>query len=439
MELEGKQIAVLGAGTSGLTAAKLAKSRGAEVSAYDSGAPEDLAPAVSRFLDEGIVLTTGQDALIPPANLDLIVISPGIDEKSDIGKAFVSTGAELQGEIEFAWRLGNAGVVAITGTNGKTTTTDLIAQILNGSGVKTVACGNYGLALSEVVLSGIDYDYYTLELSSFQLETISKFRADVAVWMNFAPDHMDRYEHLDDYRNAKLRIFENQKEDDWCVIKEGEEHQGNGNVVTFSAYSSESDFRLEDGSIISPEGTVILDYSDTRLNGRHNAENVMAAMATASCIGIKFDDMVETIINYTPPPHRCEVIATIDEVVYVNDSKATNLHAIQSSLAGQSQPVVLIAGGKEKGLDFSEVTPLIRGNVRAVVCIGEIASKISDAWDSIVPCTSADSLEEAVAIAKGKARQGDAVLFSPGTSSFDMFTGYEQRGDVFRTAVQALR
>lgn len=439
MDISGKRIAVLGAGTSGLAAAKLAKSRGAIVRAYDSGVSEKLSGRVELFAGEGIELITGDQALNPRSESELCVISPGIDAASDIGNVFVSGGAELIGEIEFAWRLGNAKVIGITGTNGKTTTTDLLAKILNDCGVKTVPCGNYGLALSEVVLSGNSYDWYTVELSSFQLETISQFRADVAVWMNFAPDHMDRYTSLEDYRDAKLRIFENQTPDDWSVVRQGENiGHVDSKVVTFSATDSTSDYRLVESSIVSKSGKVIIDFSRTRLNGRHNAENVMAAVAAAECAGIDPSDMVDTILNYIPPAHRCEVIDTVEGVVYVNDSKATNLHAISSSLAGQMQPVVLIAGGKEKGLDFSELSALVEERVNEVVCIGEIAPKIVDVWGDRVPCTQAATLEEAVKISSEKAKPGDVVLFSPGTSSFDMFSGYEERGDVFRAAVQSL-
>jgi len=439
MELLGKSVAVLGAGASGRAAGTLARSRGARVTVYDSGDSEKLRSAVATFAERGIPLVSGRSALEQEKTCDLAVISPGIPGDSDLARTFTSRGIELIGEIEFAWRLGNAPTIAITGTNGKTTTTGLIAAILNGAGKRTVATGNIGYAFSELIESGRPCDWYVVEVSSFQLETIAEFRPAVAVWLNFAPDHMDRYRTVEEYREAKLRIFENQGGDDLAVIKEEERIGTAARQVTFSAFAEGADFQFRDGWILGPGEERLIDFRTTRLNGRHNAENVMAAMAAAQAAGIAYSEMGEAIRQFTAPPHRCEVVARLDGVTWVNDSKATNLHAVESSLRGQDQPVVLLAGGKEKGLDVRELNGCIERHVRSAVCYGENAARLIEAWSPLVPCREAPSLEEAVRCAAAIATDGDCVLLSPGTSSFDMFSGYEERGEVFRRAVESIR
>lgn len=437
MDVKGKEIAVLGAGASGLGAARLARARGASVRAFDSGDPEKLAERAALFAEEGVELRTGDEALSVPKGTDLAVISPGIDPASPLARAFSGGKFETVGEIEFAWRFAKAPVVAVTGTNGKTTTTDLIATVLRAAGLRTEAAGNIGLPFSEVILKGEDCDVHTLELSSFQLEGISTFRPRVAVWMNFAPDHLDRYRSVEEYRAAKMRIFENQTEADWSVVKEEERFHAGRKQVTFSAFSHGADYRYEDHFIVGPEGPV-LDFRKTALLGVHNAENMMAALAAAACLGLSSEKAVPALLSYRGFPHRCEPIATVGGIEYVNDSKATNLHAVESSLLGQEQPVILIAGGKDKGLDYRELRGEVAGKVRRAICLGEIADHIAEAWSDLVPCDRVATLEEAVALAHAAARAGETVLFSPGTSSFDMFRGYEERGEVFREAVQGL-
>ncbi|NLT69116.1 MAG: UDP-N-acetylmuramoyl-L-alanine--D-glutamate ligase [Verrucomicrobiaceae bacterium] len=439
MDLQGKRIAILGAGSSGYAAAALALSRGALVEAYDSGSAEKLASAVAGFAALGLTLTCGAEALAPAGSFDLTVISPGIDTASPIARAFASASDEFIGEIEFAFRLGDAPVIAVTGTNGKTTTCSLIAAMLNATGLRAVAAGNIGLPFSEVVLSGKSYDWIVLELSSFQLETIVEFTPAVAIWLNFAPDHMDRYATVADYYAAKLRLFENLTPDSLTIHKLECDPGGlPGKKVAFSAFSDQGDLHYRLGSIHDqPTGRHFL-FSEGTLQGKHNAENVMAALAVADSLGIAWEN-VETAINtFQAPPHRCEKIATIGGVLYLNDSKSTNLHSLESALMGQEHPVVLIAGGKNKGLDFGELRGIAGETVRAAVCIGEIARDIATAWEGAVPCQAAADVPAAVRLAAGLARAGEVILFSPGTSSFDMFSGYEARGDAFRAAVAAL-
>ena len=438
MELKGKTVAVLGAGGSGFAAAALAISHGATVAVYDSGDESSLASAVDRFAGIGVVLTCGKEALSPGQKFDVTVISPGIDERWPIAQAFIEVSDEFIGEIELADRLNDIPVIAVTGTNGKTTTTSLITDMINGGGKHAVAAGNIGRAYSDVVLSGQSFDWIVLELSSFQLETIRSFSPEVAVWMNFAPDHLDRYESLEDYRQAKLRIFKNAGEGKLAVCKLEDNVGGAWKRETFSAFAEGGDFRYKGGLIHHDATGRSFDFSKADLQGKHNAENVMAALAVADCIGLEWGAIAKAVLSFEAPAHRCEKVGEIDGVLFLNDSKSTNLHSLESALAGHENPIVLIAGGKQKGLNFDQLTELIREKVKSVICIGEIADDIAKFWSPVVECRVASNLNEAARFAASEAERGDIVLFSPGTSSFDMFSGYEARGEAFKSAVNNL-
>lgn len=438
MELKGSRVAVLGAGGSGLAAAAIAFQCGATVEAFDSGEPEKLAPAVDKFSRIGVSLTCGEEALVPPHPFDYTVISPGIDEKWPIAVAFAAESDELIGEIELAYRLSELPIIAITGTNGKTTTTSLVAEMLQKSGLAAVAAGNIGLPFSEVVSRGGSFDWVVLEVSSFQLETISTFKPDIAVWMNFAPDHMDRYQSIEDYRNAKMRIFENLDSSGLGILKLEDGIELDSETVTFSGFSKGGDFSFGDGKIFHEASQREFDFARCQLNGKHNAENVMVALAVADRLGLDWETVAPGIEGFEAPSHRCEKVRTLDGVVYINDSKSTNLHSLESALAGQEAPVVLVVGGKDKGLDFSEVAAAVEGSAKHVICFGEIARQIAGAWAHVIDCHLADSLEGAVGAARDLSEEGDVVLFSPGTSSFDMFSNYVERGNAFREAVMNL-
>ncbi|MEO8616540.1 MAG: UDP-N-acetylmuramoyl-L-alanine--D-glutamate ligase, partial [Luteolibacter sp.] len=328
----------------------------------------------------------------------------------------------------------------ITGTNGKTTTTELVERILSHASLGGTACGNYGVPFAEVVLQSNPPAVVSLELSSFQLETIRTLHPVVAVWLNFAPDHMDRYPTVEAYRAAKLRIFGNQTVVDTAVVRTGENLPPlAARVVTFSTTDATAGW-FSEGKTIIHDGETWLDLDrDTSLRGLHNAENTMAAMAACEALGVSAAVMRDALHGYAPPPHRCELIRTLDGVEYLNDSKATNLHALESALRSQTRPVVLIAGGKEKGLDYSPVVPLLREKALAAVTFGQIARPLADLFSSAVSCESVSSLSDAVAVARSLAPRGSTILLSPGTSSFDQFTGYEQRGNTFRDLVHQLR
>ena len=432
MTLKGQIVHVLGAGRSGKAAAKLAATEGAKVTLFDSSdeivnVPVGVTPYPGASIELG-----------KKESCDLLVISPGIDTFGDYVAAFSENAKEMIGETEFAYRYYNGKVIGITGTNGKTTTTELIEQIMTVGGVRTVACGNYGVPLSEVVLMVDVPQCIALELSSFQLESIKTLKPDVAVWMNFDVDHMDRYTCVEDYKNAKLRIFENQTAEDVAIVREGEKLGGlRAKILTFTSASSTADFSIKDNWILI-KGDRILDFSKTKLRGLHNAENAMAAVAACMQLGVTKERIEEALCQFVPPKHRCELIRTLDGVEFLNDSKATNLHALDSALRSQSRPVVLIAGGKQKGLDYTPLLPRLKKHVTQAIVYGEIASELEVLFSQVVKTHEVQVLEEAVNLSTSLAQHGDAVLLSPGTSSFDQFKGYEHRGDVFRDAVNKL-
>jgi UDP-N-acetylmuramoylalanine--D-glutamate ligase len=434
-----RKVAVLGAGLSGTAAALLLKDEGAVVTVLDSADERTrLKTTVENLRARGINVICGPEAERDSSHYEMVVLSPGIDPASPLATNFSSRNIGTIGELELGWRAVNAPVIAITGTNGKTTTTELLAQMLNACGQRTIACGNIGKPLSEVAREGRQFDVLTVEVSSFQLETITTFRPSVSVWLNFAPDHLDRYRSLGEYRAAKLRIFDYQTADDVAVVNAVEElPEIKARRITFSAYTDQADFRLSGGAIVH-HGTPVLRLSDTKLRGSHNIENLMATLAVGLTRGLSFEQMVPPLCAYDPRPHRCEFVRQIDGVDYINDSKATNLAAVEKALLSQTKPVVLIAGGKDKGFDFDTLRPLVGEKVRATILIGEMADRICRDWSQVVQCEIAHSLADAVERAHRTARSGETVLFSPGTSSFDMFKSYADRGDQFRALVHAL-
>jgi len=434
-----QKVAIVGAGLSGSAAALLLASEGAQVTVLDSAEDKNLLKStLDNLRAHDVRVICGPAADHDSSEYQWVVLSPGIDPASPLGRNFSSRKVETISEVELGWRFCEMPVIAVTGTNGKTTTTELLAQMLNACGQRTIACGNIGKPLSEVAREKQLFDVLTVEVSSFQLEAIRTFRPSISLWLNFAPDHLDRYRSVADYRAAKLRIFENQTEQDVAVVNAAEAlPKIRPRRITFSAYSNRADFRLSEGAIIY-ENQPVLRLSDTKLRGLHNIENLMATLAVGVARGLAFAQMVPALHDYEPRPHRCEFVRELDGVEYVNDSKATNLDAVEKALAAQTKPMVLIAGGKDKGLTFDPLRSLVKEKVKSAVLIGEMAPSIKRSWDGAVNCDLAISLADAVERARGLARPGDVVLFSPGTSSFDMFKSYSDRGDQFRALVQAL-
>jgi UDP-N-acetylmuramoylalanine--D-glutamate ligase len=436
MNLDRTRAAVLGLGTSGDAAARLLQQRGACVTVFDSGKPD--AKKIRTLQELGISVVTGDAADIAKADYELTILSPGIDPVVPLVQNFRQQGAVLMGELELAFRYCERPVIAITGTNGKTTTTQLIESMLNGAGHRTVACGNIGMPFADAVLRQSELDVFTVEVSSFQLETISTFRPDIAVWLNLTPDHLDRYSSMAEYRTAKLRIFENQRSQDYAVTNYLDTLPGVvASPITFSAYSKGADFILQ-GDAICFRGEPVLEMKETQLSGIHNAENLMAALGVAQAVKIPWEQAKCGLISYRLLPHRCEKVGEIDGVAFINDSKATNLDALVKALESQPKPVVLIAGGKDKGFEFDTIAGLVHAKVKHAVLIGEMADRIFRNWSKVVPCSMAKTLPEAVEQARRHSVSGNVVLFSPGTSSFDMFKNYADRGNQFREIIQEL-
>jgi UDP-N-acetylmuramoylalanine--D-glutamate ligase len=438
MIYSGKKSVVLGLGHSGEAAATLLLEEGAEVTICESSDTPTAREKAAQMETKGIRILLGRAADEDPSLYDLAVLSPGIDPAVPLVRNVVKKNIPLIGELELAFQECTCPVVAITGTNGKTTTTELTEKILTGCGVRTMASGNIGLPFARAVRRSHELDVMILEVSSFQLETIRTFRPKVAAWLNLSPNHLDRYPSVEEYRAAKLRIFENQTVDDMIVVNAlADLPPLPAKKITFSATQPEADFTLR-GRKIFFQGRHLLDQSDTLLPGVHNAENIMAALGMGLGLNLDLDDLVRAIADHTPPVHRCEFVRDLEGVRWINDSKATNLDAMEKAILSQDRPIILIAGGKDKGVEFDDNAALVREKVRTAVLIGEMKDRIASSWKD-TDCHTTGSLEEAVNKAQSLSQPGDVVLFSPGTSSYDMFRNYGERGNIFKTLVQNLK
>ncbi len=433
----GKSIVVLGLGRSGMAAARLLLRHGSMVTVYDSAESAILLERAALLREEGATVLMGTSAESDPSHSSLAILSPGIDGASSLVSHVRAEGIPLIGELELAFSLCHCPVVAITGTNGKTTTTELISHMLRGAGLRNMACGNIGTPMSELVDAEEGWDVLVAEVSSFQLETIQTFHPRVALWLNLSPNHLDRYPSMQEYRAAKLRIFENQTSEDWAVLHWGEKiPELRAKKITFSTVSPHADLTLR-GTEIFYQEVSLLDLRKTQLLGLHNTANLMAALGCGIALGADLRKMVSAISEYKPPAHRCELIAESHGIRWINDSKATNLDAMEQAIRSVSGPLILIAGGKDKGFEFSPITPLVQERVSFAILLGEMRHRIARDWEA-VPLAIVESLEEAVALAATKALPGSTILFSPGTSSFDMFRDYRERGDLFRRFSQEI-
>jgi len=452
-ELADRHALVIGLGASGQAAVELLRRRGAKVMVIDSGDTPQLRQDAERLRRSGVAVRLGVKE--PPADaLDLAVLSPGVPVSSPLVKELARRHVPLMGELELGYQQSLCLNISITGTNGKTTTTELVERILTHTHRKTVAAGNIGLPLSAVAERTGELDFLTLEVSSFQLETIRFFRPAVAVLLNITPDHLDRYAGMPEYIRAKARLFSNQQMFDWAIVQSEALAQMRSlqldipsKIITFSANNRRADLYLERGLLVgrlSDWTGPLLDLAKCKLRGPHNAENLMAALAVGHVLRIPLEEMAEALMTYAPAPHRCEPVAEINGVSYVNDSKATNLDAVHKALlsipvAKAGEPnVLLIAGGRDKGFDFHDIGPLLSQRVKRAFLLGETREKIRAAWSLFTPCTPVGSLLEAVQKSAADAVPGDVVLLSPACSSFDMFENYQHRGEVFRQAVEQL-
>ena len=446
MRFSGQHFAILGAARSGLGAARLAAKHGAKVTLIDEGDPAKLTRAIDTAKTEGFHIVLGDKAReleVQPGKYQLAILSPGLDARWPLPEKFNAAGTRLTGEMEFASTLTHMAMTAITGTNGKSTTTELLAAVFKACGRRAIACGNHGLPISELLVNyGEVFDMLVNEVSSFQLETIETFHPAISMWLNFAPDHLDRYPDETAYFEAKKRIFMNQTAGDWAIVNAQDVKRLGALkplVLTFSAQPEHQDamFTYRDGTFFF-EGSPVGTSERIALRGRHNMENVLATLAAGWIKGLRYEQMLAAIEAYEPPEHRCQMVRDRSGVEFINDSKATNLHAMESCIRSLERPLVLIAGGKDKGLDYHTLRSAVPGKVRAIVLIGEIAASLAATFGDLVPCHRAADMADAVKIAASLATPGDAVVLSPGTSSFDMYSGYAERGRHFTEAVAAL-
>jgi UDP-N-acetylmuramoylalanine--D-glutamate ligase len=313
LRYKNQNVAVIGAGLSGTAAALLLKEEGAEVTVLDDADEKNLLKSsIENLRAHDVRVVSGAEATrTEPTNYQFAVLSPGIDPATQLASKFLSHKIDIIGELELGWRSIEVPAIAVTGTNGKTTTTELLAQMLNGCGQRTIACGNIGKPLAEVAREGERFDVLTVEVSSFQLETIQTFHPSIAIWLNFGPDHLDRYRSVAEYRAAKLRVFENQTKGDVAIVNALDSFSAlTARQITFSAYTHRADFRLAEGAIFY-DGKAVLRPAETKLHGSHNVENLMAALAAGMVRGLSFEQMAPPLRTYEPRPHRCEFVRQI--------------------------------------------------------------------------------------------------------------------------------
>jgi UDP-N-acetylmuramoylalanine--D-glutamate ligase len=444
--LPGSRPLVAGAARSGIAAARLLARHGADVRICDRRTADQLPEAARALADDGIDCAWGRDDAGLLEGRDFVVWSPGIAFDHPLAAAARRRGLEVLGELELGFMAARAPLLCITGTNGKSTTTDLTGALLRAAGREVEVCGNIGRAICEVAEHVGPTGLLVVEVSSFQLETVSRLKPWVATWLNLTPDHGDRHGTFDVYGEAKQRLFERQDETDWAVYAADEpevmsRRAGKGDTILFSRRHPVGDgaYLENDELVIAWRGGIerLLSRREMRLPGPHNIANALAALATVMPLELPPDTLRQVLRTYGGLEHRLEPAGEVDGVRFVNDSKATNVGSMEVALQSFEQPVVLIAGGRDKGQDFTPLAPLVRSAVKHLVLIGEGAPVMERAWTG-VPVERAATLADAVAAAKAAAGPGGVVLLSPGCSSFDMFRDYEERGRRFKDEVRRL-
>jgi UDP-N-acetylmuramoylalanine--D-glutamate ligase len=450
-DIRNRKVTVLGAARSGLAAAKLLKSQGAHVLVSDKESAEKLKVALPGLESAGIPFEVGghTDRVY---DCSLMVISPGVPSNAPVVVEAQKRGINVVSEMELASWFCRAPILAVTGSNGKTTTTTLLGRIFERAERKCVVAGNIGTAFSDVVLNLDQESIAIVEVSSFQLDHIQSFHPKTAVILNITPDHLDRYgKSFENYTASKCRVFENQTTEDFLVYsfddpvtslevrKHASQHV---RVLPFTAK-----MRLDDGvyvdkgrMVISESGRLeeIVDVKDISIKGLHNLYNSMAAALTARIMGVVKEPIHETLKTFEGVEHRLEFVRELNGVKYVNDSKATNVDSVWYALQSFDEPLIVLMGGRDKGNDYSRLNDLIREHVKAIIAIGESAGKVTEAFQNIMTVERAESMDAAVKKASGLAAGGDVVLLSPACTSFDWFENFEHRGRVFKEIVWKL-
>jgi UDP-N-acetylmuramoylalanine--D-glutamate ligase len=451
MELKGKKVLVVGLGKSGLAAALFLRRRGARVTVSDIRSAEALAKDIPALLEEGIMVETGGHGLLTFRRQDLIVVSPGVPLDTPELAQVKSFGLPVIGELELAARFIKGRMLAITGSNGKTTTTELVGEILQKAGLPTLVGGNIGVPVVALIDESTDETWSVLEISSFQLETTYEFHPSIAVILNITPDHLDRHGTFENYALAKERIFAAQDERDCLVLNADNERtaeaasRSKARVYWFSVENPVAQGAwLEQGNVVyrsAPDAAVeiVMPLRGIPLKGAHNVENVLAAVAAARLAGAPAEAIRQAVESFQAVEHRLEYVATHNGVDFYNDSKATNVDATAKAVAAFDSGIHLILGGKDKGSDYTLLAPLLRARVRAVYTIGAAADKIESQLRGVVSIESCETLDNAVIAAASAARPGEVVLLAPACSSFDQFESYEHRGRAFKKLVSERR
>jgi UDP-N-acetylmuramoylalanine--D-glutamate ligase len=451
MELKGKKVLVVGLGKSGLAAALFLRRRGALVTVSDVRSAEALAKDIPALLDEGIMVEAGGHGLLTFRRQDLIVVSPGVPLNTPELAQVRSFGLPVIGELELAARFIKGRTLAITGSNGKTTTTALLGEILKEAGIPTLVGGNIGVPVVGLIDQSTDETWSVLEVSSFQLESTIQFHPSIAVILNITPDHLDRHGSFENYARAKERIFAAQDADDFVVLNADNMRaaeaatRSDAKVYWFSVeHSVPQGAWLEAGHLVYrpapdvPAEDVML-LSGIPLKGTHNVENVLAALCAARLAGAPAEAIRKAIESFQAVEHRLEFVARVNGVEFYNDSKATNVDATAKAVASFDSGIHLILGGKDKGSDYLQLSALLRARVRAVYTIGSAAAKIESQLRGVVTILSCQTLDNAVSAAASAARPGEVVLLAPACSSYDQFEDYEHRGRVFKQLVAERR
>jgi UDP-N-acetylmuramoylalanine--D-glutamate ligase len=449
--ISGKRISVIGAARSGVAAANLLAGRGARVFVSDAAPEEKLAAQLSELQRAGIPFEAGSHSE-RVFEADMMVVSPGVPSDAKVIRDARQRGIRIVSELEVAAWLCPSPIVAVTGTNGKTTTTTLIGRLLGDGRVKHAVAGNIGTAFSAVVGELDEASYAVLEVSSFQLDDTESFHPKVSIILNITPDHLDRYDHsFEKYIASKCRIFEHQASEDYLiynyddtVTRENVERRAKGLVrmIPFSAETQPSPGAFaRDGKLFTDLGagpTEIIATEEITIRGVHNLYNSMAAVLAAQICGVSVPSIRATLKNFKGVEHRLEFVRELKGVRYINDSKATNVDSVWYALQAYTQPIVVLLGGRDKGNDYARLFDLVKKHVKAIVAIGESAGKVADAFAWFPLVRKAASMEEAVATATSLAAKGDIVLLSPACASFDWFENYEHRGKVFKEIVNRL-
>lgn len=448
MEYNGKKALVCGMARSGIAAAKLLNRLGARVTLQDMKKREEISADVLALEGEGIVLYTGANPDEIACAQDLIVLSPGIPCDLPFIAAAAEAGIEVISEVELAYRLTPCPITAITGTNGKTTTTTLTGEIMKTAYSGTAVVGNIGIPYSEEVERLTEKDWVVAEISSFQMEKAKEFHPHISAVLNITPDHLNRHKTMDVYIAMKERVFAKQTAADFCILNHGDEtcrkmaDKTAAKVFFFDSSETLAEGIYLDGDAIEVRwgaiNETLIHVDELQILGVHNYENVMAAAAMGICAGIALDTIRTVLKGFAGVAHRIEYVATVDGVDYYNDSKGTNVDASIRAVLAMKKPIVLIGGGYDKGSSFDEWTKLFPGRVKHLVLIGVTAPKVRASAEKFgfTAISDCETFEEAVALCREKAEDGDCVLLSPACASWGMFDNYEQRGDMFKEQVR---